>query len=150
MNPIKILSALTRLITLSLSLILVLIVLLAAGYHPESGGERGKLIDPENPPEKEVNLFADDPGFLLFDEWDCDNCHEVNRKKLGPALAGVTQRREKEWIYAFVQNSSILIGKNDPTAVALFEEFNKLPMPIHDLSTEQIDLIMAYIEKASE
>jgi len=148
MNPIKILSSLTRLITLSLSLILVLIVLLAFAYEPESGSEI--VVDPENPPEKTVNQFADDPGFQLFKEWGCNTCHRVDRKLIGPALAGVTARREKAWLYAFIKNSSVLIGTSDPTAVALFEEFNKLPMPKHDLQNDQIDLILAYIEKASQ
>ena len=148
MQLIKILNSLTRILTLTLVLIMVMIVFLAANYEPEPTGD---LADqPEELTEVAVNRFTDDPGFQLFDEWDCDNCHEVNRKKIGPALAGVTQRRERDWIYRFVQNSSKLIAEGDPTAVALYNEFNQLSMQPHELSKEEIDLILAYIEKAAD
>lgn len=147
MNLIKILNSITRILGLMLVLIIIMIVFLAANYEPQLEGD---LVDPEVKPTEQVNLYADDPGYLLFDEWDCDNCHEVNSKKVGPALAGVPQRRKKNWLYQFIQNSQKLIGKGDPTAVALYEEHNKLPMPIHDLEPDQIDLILAYIEKAAQ
>lgn len=85
-------------------------------------------------------------GKQLFNS-NCAACHRVNQKLVGPALAGVTQRRTKEWLYKWVQNSSDLINSGDAQAKAVFEEYNKVPMTPFPLLTEaDIDNILAYIE----
>ena len=77
----------------------------------------------------------------------CAGCHNVSKTLTGPALAGVDQRRSMDWIVNFVQSSQSVIKKGDKDAIALFEKFNKIPMPDHtDLSADKIKSIVEYIK----
>ncbi len=84
----------------------------------------------------------------------CASCHNVNKMVVGPALAGVHERRSIDWIVKFVHSSQSVIKSGDPDAVALFNKFNKIPMPDHrDLSEDNIKSIVEYIkteEKAAQ
>jgi cytochrome c551/c552 len=77
----------------------------------------------------------------------CAACHNVNKVVTGPALAGVDQRRSIEWIINFVHSSQTVIKKGDKDAVALFDKFNKIPMPDHpDLTSDKIKSIVEFIK----
>jgi hypothetical protein len=58
---------------------------------------------------------------------------------------GVTERRDRAWLYAFVRSSQTLVTGGDPTAAALFEEFQREVMPDHGYSDEEIDQLLEYI-----
>lgn len=89
-------------------------------------------------------------GGSLFKEWGCNTCHAVERKVVGPALGGIYNRRDLPWIYAFVRNSSQVIGSGDEYAVNLYNEYNNLQMPNHDLSDEQILSIISWVKYTEE
>lgn len=89
-------------------------------------------------------------GAGLFEEYACNTCHAVDRKVVGPALGGVYDRRELDWIYSWVKNSTLLIESGDAQAVAVYNEFNKLQMQAYDLSNDQILSIMAYVRDVEE
>lgn len=77
----------------------------------------------------------------------CRACHNIDGPKLiGPSLKGLTQRHDTAWLLRFIRNSQEVIQSGDPVAVKLFEEYNKVPMPPHDLTDAQIKDIIAYIE----
>ncbi len=77
----------------------------------------------------------------------CAGCHRVGGGDLvGPDLAGVTERRERPWLVAFIRSSQSLVRSGDPTAVALFERFEGQKMPDHDFSAEQVAALLAFIE----
>ncbi|HEX2532360.1 MAG TPA: cytochrome c [Chitinophagaceae bacterium] len=79
----------------------------------------------------------------------CASCHNVNKVMTGPALAGLHERRSIEWIISFVKSSQSLVKAGDKEAVALFEKFNKIPMPDHpDLTDDNIKSIVEYIKSA--
>ena len=81
----------------------------------------------------------------------CASCHNVNKMVVGPALAGVTERHSEDWIIHFVHSSQAVIKGGDKTAIALYEKFNKVPMPDHlDLSAESIKGILAYIKSETK
>jgi mono/diheme cytochrome c family protein len=76
----------------------------------------------------------------------CAACHAINKTLTGPALAGVDQRHSIDWIVKFVQSPQGLIKAGDKEAVAVFEKFNKIPMPDHaDLTADDIKGIVSYI-----
>lgn len=78
---------------------------------------------------------------------NCAACHALNKKLVGPALSGVTEKREKEWLVSWIRNSQDMIKAGDPDAVAIFEEYNKSPMTAFaHFSDEQINDVLAYIE----
>lgn len=96
----------------------------------------------------QANTYADplETGKTIFTT-RCAACHNVNKVILGPALAGIDQRRSMDWIVGFVQSSQTLVKKGDKDAVALFEKFSKVVMPDHaDLKEADIKGILAYIK----
>lgn len=95
-----------------------------------------------------TNVYAQDAakGESLFKS-NCASCHALNKKLVGPALSGVTERREEEWLLSWVKNSSALIKSGDPDAIAIFEEYNKSAMTAFThFSDEDVKDILAYIE----
>ena len=77
----------------------------------------------------------------------CAGCHNVNKPLTGPALAGIDERRSLDWIINFVHSSQSMVKNGDKEAVALYEKFNKVPMPDHkDLSEENIKSIVEFIK----
>jgi cytochrome c551/c552 len=81
----------------------------------------------------------------------CASCHNVNKVLTGPALAGVNERRSIDWIISFVHSSQTMVKKGDKDAVALFEKFNKIPMPDHpDLTDQDIKSIVSFIKSESK
>lgn len=80
----------------------------------------------------------------------CAACHKIGSVFTGPDLAGVDMRRSIDWITRFVQSSQTVIKSGDKDAAALFEKFNKIPMPDHsDLKETDIRNIVAYIKEES-
>ncbi|MEY2870041.1 quinol:cytochrome c oxidoreductase pentaheme cytochrome subunit [Flavobacterium glycines] len=83
-------------------------------------------------------------GKALFNA-NCAACHKLDAKSTGPALRGVSERHDMEWIYKWVHNSSDMIKSGDAAAVKLFNENNKAVMTsFPQLSNEDIDNIIAY------
>jgi len=77
----------------------------------------------------------------------CAVCHQIGKGRLvGPDLYQVTQRRDREWLLKFIRNSQEVVLSGDATAVKLFEEHNKIPMPPANLNDEQINAVLDYIE----
>jgi cytochrome c551/c552 len=88
-------------------------------------------------------------GKLIF-TYRCAGCHNVNKALTGPALAGVDQRHSLDWIINFVHSSQSVIKSGNPEAVALFEKFNRIPMPDHqDLSANDISNVLAFIRQST-
>lgn len=78
----------------------------------------------------------------------CAACHKPYSNGVGPALHGVTERREMEWLYKWIKNSQDLIKSGDQQAVALYEEWNKVAMnAFPQLSNQDIDDILSYVEQ---
>ncbi len=83
-------------------------------------------------------------GKALFNA-NCAACHKLDAKMTGPALRGVAERRDREWLYKWIHNSSALIASGDADAVKLFNDNNKVLMTAFpQLSTADIDNILAY------
>jgi len=93
---------------------------------------------------------AQEDAKTLFRQ-QCMSCHSIDQNLVGPALKGVTERRDSAWIYQFIRNSQEMIQAGDPIAVELFNRFNKVPMPSHpNLSDEQIGSLLHYIESSAK
>lgn len=81
----------------------------------------------------------------------CAACHNINKQLTGPALAGVHERRSIDWIISFIHSSQGMVKKGDKEAIAIFEKFNKIPMPDHtDLTDDNIKSIVEYIKSESK
>lgn len=98
------------------------------------------------PPTSFPNGEAIIVGDALFKN-NCAQCHAVNDKVVGPALAGVTKRRRLPWIVSWVHNSSKVIASGDEYALKLYDDNGKQQMPsFPNLSAKEIAGIMAWIE----
>ena len=91
---------------------------------------------------------AGDPvkGKDLF-KANCAACHKLDGKLVGPPLGGVTEKRSAEWLHKWIKNSQALIASGDKDAIAIFEEYNKVPMAAYEtlLSDEDINSVLAYV-----
>lgn len=93
---------------------------------------------------------AGETGAELFQQ-HCAACHSVGGGRLvGPDLAGVTERRSMEWLVEFVEHSQSLIKAGDPDAVAVFEDYQRMPMPDQPLTEAQIVAIIEYTKQAGK
>lgn len=92
----------------------------------------------------QTSLFAQG-GKDLF-KTNCAACHSIGSNKLvGPGMEGINEKRSREWLLKWTKNSAELIASGDKDAVAIFEEFSKIPMPAQALSDEQLNQIFDYL-----
>ena len=78
----------------------------------------------------------------------CAACHKPYSNSIGPALHGVTDRRDMEWIHEWIKNSAAMIASGDSEANAIYEEWGQTAMPAFpQLSDADIDNILAYVEQ---
>jgi len=78
---------------------------------------------------------------------NCAACHKLDKKLIGPALEGVSERRTKEWLHSWIKDNNALRASGDADAIAIYEEFNKMPMIAYPQFSEQdIDDILAYTD----
>lgn len=85
-------------------------------------------------------------GKSLF-KANCAACHKLDKKVVGPALAGITERRDTEWLVKWIRNNQELRNSGDKDAIAIFEEYNGSVMSAFPSLTDQdIMDILAYTE----
>ncbi|MCM4155349.1 c-type cytochrome [Gramella sp. AN32] len=78
----------------------------------------------------------------------CASCHKPYSNSVGPALNGITERHDNDWIYKWIHNSAELIASGDAEAKAVYAEWNQTAMPAFpQLSESDIDNILAYVEQ---
>jgi mono/diheme cytochrome c family protein len=88
-------------------------------------------------------------GETLFNN-NCKQCHMIFERVVGPPLMGTHENHTIEWLTAFINNSQRVIQSGDEYAVALWEEYNKLEMPAHDFSDDEILSLLAYIKAETD
>ena len=93
-----------------------------------------------------VDVARQKEGRKLYNNL-CASCHKLDRKLIGPALAGVTERRENDWLKAWIKNNAALRASGDRDAIAIFNEYNGNVMSAFpQLSDTQIDDILYYTD----
>ncbi|MGY5846300.1 c-type cytochrome [Salegentibacter sp. HM20] len=145
MKKVKYRHSTSRLLLLSVAFFLSFTVF---GVAQEEGAQEAETAE-EQPAEETADpsgLGDAANGKALFNS-QCAACHKPYSESIGPALNGITQKRDMEWLYSWIKNSSAMISAGDPEAVAIFEEYNKTAMPAFpQLSNSDIDDILAYVE----
>lgn len=74
----------------------------------------------------------------------CIACHMTNQRMIGPALAGVYERRSPEWVMNMILNPDGML-KDDPIAKALLKEYNNSIMLNQNLSEEEARAVAEYL-----
>lgn len=81
----------------------------------------------------------------------CAACHTIGGgKRVGPDLKNILEKRSAEWAISFIRSSQKMIKSDNPDAVAIFQEYNKIPMPDQALSDGQIEVVLDYITQTSK
>jgi mono/diheme cytochrome c family protein len=80
-------------------------------------------------------------GEKIF-ESKCAACHKFNERYVGPSLAGVTVRREPEWILNIILNPQGML-KEDPVAKQLLAEY-LTPMTYQNITEEDAKALLEY------
>jgi mono/diheme cytochrome c family protein len=85
-------------------------------------------------------------GKKLFKQ-NCASCHKLDKKLVGPALAGVSQRRSETWLIQWIRDNAALRASGDADAIAIFEEYGGSVMTAFPaLSDDDIRSIIAYTD----
>lgn len=111
----------------------------------------GKMnwINPIALPIDTGRLQALQRGRRLY-ETNCTSCHGLRGSLTGPALAYITERRDKKWLAGFTRNNSKMLGSGDRYSRYIFDRYNKTPMNIFDKLTDRdMDELYSYISYAS-
>jgi mono/diheme cytochrome c family protein len=100
-------------------------------------------------PVKSVTIGELDPamakeGADLFEK-NCTACHKIDTKFVGPALAGVTERRKPEWIMNMIMNPEQMV-KEDPVAKELLAEY-LAPMANQHITEDQARKIVEFFRQ---
>ena len=99
-----------------------------------------------SPVNSQSNADADgavSAGEKLFNV-KCHDCHALDKRRVGPPLAGVSERRSPEWLKAWLQDP-VTMATSDPVAIALKAEF-QTQMPKLGLSKDEIELLLAFLK----
>jgi len=87
-----------------------------------------------------------DEGRAIFEQ-KCKSCHTIGSGVLvGPDLQGVTDRRERAWLVRFISEPDVLIAEGDPIVTELLPEYNNVAMPNLNLSSTEVEALIAYLE----
>ena len=123
----------------------VVVVIVQREVAPVSVTANSVTASPSVQPQE-----VEHPGKKIF-KANCNACHRIHQKLVGPALAGVLERRDSLWVTRMIRNSAQLIASGDPTAVKLFREYNGTQMTsFTSLSDEELRNLLEYLKLESE
>ncbi len=78
---------------------------------------------------------------------NCASCHKPNKRAVGPALAGVSSKYDRDWIYSWIEDPQAKIASGDADAIKIYNEYNQTNMnAFPQLSHDEIDAILAYAD----
>ena len=80
-------------------------------------------------------------GEVIF-KAKCSACHKISKRFVGPAMAGITERRSPEWIMNMILNPEVMVAEN-PIAKKLLAEY-LAPMANQSLTEKEARLILEY------
>ena len=89
--------------------------------------------------------FTKRPGEALYMRL-CASCHSVGRgDKVGPDLAGILGRRDRDWVVRFIADPDKMRLQKDPVALDLAAKFPAVRMPFMGIPPRDANDLIAYI-----
>lgn len=76
---------------------------------------------------------------------NCNTCHALDRKVVGPHLRNIVQRTSREWFVGWLQNPAQLIKTNEK-ASKLFHEYSEMKHPVYQYSKEEIEALIVFTD----
>lgn len=81
----------------------------------------------------------------------CAACHTIGEGiRVGPDLSGVTLRRDREWLKAYLLAPNRLLAQGDAVAVALDNAFPAVRMPNLQLNDTDVEDLIHYLSGQTE
>ena len=81
----------------------------------------------------------------------CSACHTIGGgDKMGPDLAGVTKRRDREWVARYLNSAEKMRKEGDPIALELATKYTTVGMPDQRLGGSDLRDILSYLELKSD
>lgn len=78
---------------------------------------------------------------------NCRACHRMNQKLVGPALAGVFDRRDSVWIRTLIVDIDILIKRKDTAVMNLRKKYDFIEHTrFTSLTKEELDNLIYYLK----
>jgi hypothetical protein len=71
----------------------------------------------------------------------------LDAKATGPALRGIAQKHDKEWLYKWIHNPAAMIKSGDAAAVKVYEENNKVNMTAFHCKTDIDNIMLILLRK---
>ena len=137
--------SLIAILTIGASVLTVVLFVVVVVALNANRSDPATVVISSTPQQQEI----DHPGQKIF-KVNCTPCHRIHQKLVGPALAGVLERRDSLWIIKMIRNSSQLIASGDPTAIKLFREYNGTQMTsFTTFSEEELKSLLEYINLES-
>lgn len=135
---------------------IVVLIILGIVYYLMSGSDNSsnKTFKKSNTSQEKVVKLPEyrGKGYQLF-KTNCKGCHDpkLRKKKVGPPLLGVTDRRDSVWIMSFIKNSQKMFKKGDPIAVQLIKEYDNTQMSSFEMvPQEELDSIYVFLKKNTD
>ena len=88
----------------------------------------------------------------------CASCHSlgledgqgIGMRSIGPDLIGVTRQRDPVWLSRWIREPDRMLVQKDPVAMALFEQYGKIPMPNLRLDENAAQAIMDFLQEETD
>ena len=97
-----------------------------------------------------LTAMRDTPGEGLF-LTACAACHSIGDGiRVGPDSAGVTLRREREWLEEYLLAPERMLARGDAVAVALDGEFPAVRMPNFSLNQNDVQDLLRYLQDQTD
>ena len=88
----------------------------------------------------------------------CASCHSlgpqdgqgIGMRSIGPDLVGVTRQRDPAWLSRWIREPDRMLAEGDPIATALFERFEKIPMPNLRLDESSAQAVIDFLTQETE
>ncbi|WP_238785146.1 c-type cytochrome [Blattabacterium cuenoti] len=97
---------------------------------------------------KEEIIGNIDNGKSIFKK-NCTTCHSIDleKKMIGPALSGITEKRNREWLHKWIKNNKLLRNSGDKDAIDIYKKYGNIEMnSFPQLSEKDIDDILFFIK----
>jgi cytochrome c551/c552 len=79
----------------------------------------------------------------------CIVCHDMDQRKIGPAMKNITKQRTPEYLMNLLLNSAQML-KEDPTMKALLKEYNNMPMPDPGFNQAKARAVVEYLRSMAK
>jgi len=81
----------------------------------------------------------------------CTACHTIGEgDRLGPDLLDVASKRSRPWLVRWLQEPDKMLEEKDSVALALYNQYGKVPMPNLKLTDRNIRDLIEYLQTESQ